>query len=135
MENITLQATENTPGISLDCKEHKLFFDGDSRPEDVQKFFTPIMDWLDQYANYIYFLKDKSSAPINITCGFKFEYFNSSSAKYVMDIINKLGEIGNSSDQVNLTVNWHYEEMDEDMLEAGEEFQEMVNVDFNFVKE
>ena len=133
MENYKVRATENTPEIDLNHTTHSLMFSGDSRPEDVQKFYTPVMKWLDEYSNYLYFLKDKSSSPIEIKCEFKFEYFNSSSAKYVMDIINKLAEIENIGNNIGLKVNWYYEEMDEDMLEAGQEFESMVNAEFNYI--
>lgn len=129
MENYKLDVTENTPLVDLNFENHKLRFEGDSRPEDVQKFFHPILDWLDDYSEHIASL----GTEVEISCDFQFEYFNSSSAKYVMDIVTQLGTINSSSDKVKLNINWHYEEMDEDMLEAGEEFEEMVNIPFNFV--
>ncbi len=133
MDNYRSELTENTPLLDLNHSNHTLVFEGDSRPEDVQKFFNPVLEWLDNYANYVYFLKDKSSSPIEINCNFKFEYFNSSSAKYIMDIIVKLGEIQSAADSIKLNVNWYYDEMDEDMEEAGEEFADMVGVKFNMV--
>ncbi|TXB63919.1 DUF1987 domain-containing protein [Vicingus serpentipes] len=131
MENYKVEATENTPLIELDHNNHTLLFQGDSRPENVQQFYSPVIEWLDNYWKHLYFLKDLNNASIKIDCNFKFEYFNSSSAKYIMDIITMLSKFDNG---VTLNINWYYEEMDEDMQEAGEEFEDMMGVKFNFIQ-
>lgn len=127
MEVLNLELTENTPKIILDPNNHNLEFEGDSRPEDVQKFFQPIMNWLNDYEAF-----SKTAGVINLNANFKLEYFNSSSAKYIMDIILKLGKIA-EPENITLNINWHYDEMDEDMLDAGEEFEDMLDVEFNFI--
>ncbi|MCT4582586.1 MAG: DUF1987 domain-containing protein [Flavobacteriales bacterium] len=128
MEALKLELTENTPKIVLDHTTHALEFEGDSRPEDVQKFFQPVMNWLNDYESYV-----QSAGDVTLNANFKLEYFNSSSAKYIMDIILKLGKIAEPGN-VTLNINWHYDEMDEDMLDAGEEFEDMLDVEFNFVE-
>jgi len=133
MNTFILESTENTPGIILDHTKNYLEFIGESRPEDVKKFFTPIFEWLDNYKSHLYFLADKSSAPISVNTCFKMEYFNSSSAKYFLDLFMKLGEIDKGNTNVKVNVDWHYNEMDEDMRDAGEEFEKMVGLKFNLV--
>ncbi len=128
MEALKLELTDNTPKIILDHTSHSLEFEGDSRPEDVQKFFQPVMNWLNEYEGYV-----QSAGDVTLNANFKLEYFNSSSAKYIMDIILKLGKIAEPGN-VTLNINWHYDEMDEDMLDAGEEFEDMLDVEFNFVE-
>lgn len=128
MEALKLELTDNTPKIVLDHTKHELEFEGDSRPEDVQKFFQPVMNWLNDYEGYV-----QSAGDVTLNANFKLEYFNSSSAKYIMDIILKLGKIAEPGN-VTLNINWHYDEMDEDMLDAGEEFEDMLDVEFNFVE-
>lgn len=128
MEALKLELTDNTPKIVLDHTKHELEFEGDSRPEDVQKFFQPVMDWLNDYEGYV-----QSAGEVTLNANFKLEYFNSSSAKYIMDIILKLGKIAEAGN-VTLNINWYYDEMDEDMLDAGEEFEDMLDVEFNFVE-
>lgn len=132
MEKLLLEGTDNTPQVTLDNEKHIIHFKGDSRPEDVRKFYLPILEWLGEYEKHLYFLKDQS-AGINLTANFEFEYFNSSSAKYLMDIIVKLGELA-SIDKIKFTLNWYYDAMDEDMLDSGEEFQDMLGIKFNFIK-
>ena len=129
MNVLNLEETTNTPKVLLDPSNHKIEFEGDSRPEDVQQFFTPILDWLEDYENLV----SSVGSDTTITCKFQFDYFNSSSAKYVMDIISQLGEIKDSNEKINLEINWHYDEMDEDMLDAGKEFEDMLEIKFNFV--
>lgn len=132
MEKIVLEGTDNTPELNLDHEVHSLLFRGDSRPEDVRTFYLPILDWLENYEKQLFFLIDQGGS-IVVKCNFEFEYFNSSSAKYLMDIISKLGDIA-KIDGVTLDLNWYYDVMDEDMLESGEEFEDMLGVKFNFIK-
>ena len=33
-----------------------------------------------------------------------------------------------------IVINWHYEEDDEDMLEAGEDYQSIINVPFKMIE-
>jgi len=131
MEIFKTELTNNTPAVTLDHNQNLIEFEGDSRPEDVQKFYSPILEWLGNYEKHLFFIKENSNGNVVATCNFKFEYFNSSSAKYVMDIILKLGEI-TSKNNVKLNLNWHYDEQDEDMKESGEEFEEMLDIKFNY---
>lgn len=134
MEQYNISQTENTPSILLDNNKHLIEFEGDSRPENVQKFYAPVMEWLDNYDKYIYYLKDlNGNISFNITCNFKFEYFNSSSAKYIMDMLIALGKIAQTH-QLKLHVNWHYDSIDEDMLDAGKEFEKILNIPFEYIE-
>jgi len=56
-------------------------------------------------------------------------YFNTASSKLIMDILLKLEEM--VEDGANIKVEWYYQEDDEDMMEAGEEFSDIVEVDFD----
>ena len=51
MDNYRSELTENTPLLDLNHSNHTLVFEGDSRPEDVQKFFNPVLEWLDNYVS------------------------------------------------------------------------------------
>lgn len=57
-------------------------------------------------------------------CSFDFEliYFDSSSAKAMMTLLDKLEEAATQGAAV--TINWHYDEEDDTMRELGEEFGE-----------
>ena len=36
--------------------------------------------------------------------------------------------------KTSITINWHYEEDDEDMLEAGEDYQAIINIPFKMIE-
>jgi len=59
------------------------------------------------------------------------EYFNTSSSKCLLDIFRKLEAI-NQSGRSNVKVSWVYDSDDEDMMEAGEDYQALVKVPFEF---
>ena len=46
---------------------------------------------------------------------------------------NNLREIETTGTDIN--INWYYEPMDEDMFEAGEDYSELLELEFNFVEE
>lgn len=129
MENYIVEPSGNTLAVSLDADNHHFKFEGDSRPEDVPVFFDPIMNWLENYAEHL----KMTGEEVKILCDFELEYFNSSSAKYIMDIFHWLSVTNSENPKIHLTINWHHEEIDEDMIEAGKEFEEIVNIPFNYI--
>ncbi|MBC7694485.1 MAG: DUF1987 domain-containing protein [Burkholderiales bacterium] len=133
MENLIIQGTDSTPGIILDKQKHYIEFTGDSRPENVKMFFEPVLNWISEYMNHIYFFSNESSKKINIIVDFKFEYFNSSSAKYIIDIINALTKIKSTNKNVDLCLNWCYEEDDDDIKDAGQEFVKITGIPMSFI--
>ena len=122
MEVINIKGTEDTPNVILDKENGKFEISGRSLPEDVNMFFEPIMDWIDEYAE----------APLdNTVFNFKLEYFNTASSKVILDILLKLEEIVEDGKEVE--IKWHYHEDEEDMLEAGEEYADIVSIPFEYV--
>lgn len=128
MEKLTLAPTLNTPGVNLDPVGNKFELKGESRPENVRNFYLPILDWLEKFAGEL--PAGDGSTPLNFS--FNFEYFNSTSAKYILDIFKILNSINSSGKAVN--VSWHYEEDDEDMYEVGMEMSRMAGIEFEYVK-
>jgi hypothetical protein len=96
---------------------------GRSLPEDVVKFYKPILDWLDEYVQ----------SPNDATVfNFKLSYFNTASSKIILDILMKLE--GMHDDGKNISIKWHYPSDDEDMMEAGEEYADIVDVPIDLVE-
>lgn len=131
MEPLLIEATEATPKIVFEPSRSNFEFDGCSRPENVREFYTPVLEWLERYKLV---LKDGGSAEYQdnpLTFKFKLSYFNSSSAKFILDI---LMEINNYYIQgVNVKIDWYFEEGDEDMKDVGEELSDMVKFPFSYV--
>ena len=119
MEKFSIDGTPKTPSISFDLAAGVLEIKGRSIPENSIEFYKPLVDSLDKYAS-----SPKGQTNVNI----QLEYFNTSSSKCILDVFKKLEAIHKSGSAV--TINWHYEEDDEDMLEAGEDYQAIINVPF-----
>ena len=122
MEAIKLTGTDDTPDIILDAKNQIFKISGRSIPEDPNKFFTPILDWLDSYT--------ENPNPKTIF-NFKLEYFNTSSSKLILDILIKLEKI--YDDGKDVLIRWHFPDDDEDMEKAGKKYTDMVGVPFEHV--
>ena len=63
---------------------------------------------------------------------FNFNYFNSGSAKCILDICKILARL--KSQDLEASVRWHYVKGDEDMLEAGREMAQIVKLPFDFIE-
>jgi hypothetical protein len=128
MEKLTLAPTLNSPGVNLDPEGLRFEFKGESRPENVRSFYLPILQWLEKFADE----QNGKGGDRPLEVNFNLEYFNSTSAKYILDIFKIFNTIKNSG--TTLRVIWHYEEDDEDMYEVGMEMARMSGIDFEYVK-
>lgn len=123
MERISIEGTPKTPTVIFDADKGLLELKGRSIPENSIEFYKPIVESLDKYAS-----GPKSLTNVNI----QLEYFNTSSSKCILDLFKKLESIHKSGNEV--VINWHYEEDDEDMLEAGEDYQAIIKVPFKMIE-
>lgn len=117
MEILNLEGAEDTPKIILDKTNGIFEISGRSLPEDSAEFYRPILEWIAKYG---------ASPNPKTSFAFKLEYFNTASSKLILDILSKLEDIP------GMSVMWYYNEDDEDMQEAGEEFSELVEIPFEF---
>jgi hypothetical protein len=123
MENLHLEASAKTPEVVFDSNSGKLLLKGRSIPENSIEFYKPLNDWIDSY----------SSDPKEVTTiDVKLEYFNTSSSKCILDLFKKLERLNTSGSEVS--VNWYFEEDDEDMEEAGEDYQAIIKLPFNMIE-
>ncbi len=123
MESILIEGTTKTPSIKFEPSKGILEIKGRSIPENSIEFYKPLIEQLEFYSN---------TPQSNTNVIIQLEYFNTSSSKCILDVFKKLVAINNKGSQV--LVNWHYEEDDEDMLEAGEDYQAIINVPFKMVQ-
>ena len=131
MEKLIIDATLNTPSIILDPEKNLFQFTGESRPENVRNFYIPVLEWLENYTSEVA-SQDKEHKSRAHEFHFNFEYFNSTSAKYILDLFKTLSNL--HSEGINVLVYWHYEEDDEDMLEVGKEMSRMSRLTFDYIK-
>jgi hypothetical protein len=123
MESVKIEGTPKTPTIEFDRETGKLAIKGRSIPENSIDFYKPLIDWLDDYA-----MKPADETVVHV----QLEYFNTSSSKCILDVFKKLESIKRSGK--NVAVKWHYEEDDEDMLEAGEDYDAIIDIEFEMVR-
>lgn len=124
MDALIIEQTDDTPTVHLDLAGGKFEFSGKSLPEDVTTFYEPVFNWLKQY---------EDEADGENTFDFKMTYFNTASSKIILDILMRLEEISEGGKKINIA--WYYEEDDEDMQEAGEEYSEIVEeISFKFIE-
>lgn len=123
MENLVLEGSPKTPTVKFNPEEGKLLIQGRSIPENSIDFYKPLVDILEEYAGNV-----KAATRVDIVL----EYFNTSSSKCILDVFKKLEKINEAGGGV--AINWHYEEDDEDMLEAGEDYQAIINIPFKMVE-
>lgn len=132
MKNIHLHKTDKSPQVILSKQLNHMRFSGISRLEENKEFYQPIIDWLVEYKMLMYFLSHIESQNKEINVEFEFEYFDSSSAKYLHNILKEFKEISTFS-KINLKICWIYDPQDLDMLESGLNFQEMLCLPFKFI--
>ena len=133
MQPLIIKSTDSSPDINCDSSLHLISITGESRPEDIKKFYSPLFDWLTEYENLLYYQSNVSENTINIKINFKLVYFNSSSLKVFIEIIDKINSIKANNNKLSMTINWFYDADDEDILEAGEEFVKMTGINMNFI--
>ncbi|MBV6511845.1 MAG: hypothetical protein FMNOHCHN_01331 [Ignavibacteriaceae bacterium] len=122
MENLVIYKTKSTLAVNFDARTGILELSGSSYPENTSEFFQPLITWIQNY-----FLQVTKPLTLNL----KIDYLNSSSIKFLSDIIDKLQHYYKSGGEVE--INWYYKEDDEDMKEMGEEIKEDVAFKFNLI--
>jgi hypothetical protein len=123
MEKYSIEGTPKTPTINFDMVGGNLEVKGRSIPENSIEFYKPLVESLERYAQ-----KPQATTNVNI----QLEYFNTSSSKCILDVFKKLESIQKAGSAV--TINWYYEEDDEDMLEAGEDYQAIISIPFKMIE-
>ncbi|MBS4014097.1 MAG: DUF1987 domain-containing protein [Bacteroidetes bacterium] len=119
MDVIKIKGSDDTPNVILDAENNIIEFSGRSLPEDVVTFYAPVIQWIEEYAK---------SPNLKTTVIFRLEYFNTASSKILLDILLKFEDIMKEGHEI--LIHWYYQEDDEDMQEAGEEYSEIVDIPF-----
>lgn len=122
MEPLFLNGKDDTPKIHFDKSAGIFEISGRSLPEEVINFYAPVIDWVE---NYVMQPND------NTVLRLKMIYFNSASQRYLLEVINSFEKIIQKGKNIN--IEWQYHEDDDEMREAGEEYQDLVNIPFTFL--
>ncbi len=123
VEVLKIEGTPKTPEVVMDSTAGKLMLKGRSIPENSIEFYKPLIDWIDEYGK---------TALAHTEIFIKLEYFNTSSSKCILDVFKKLE--GLKQDGKEVVVKWYYECDDEDMLEAGEDYEAILDLPFEMIE-
>lgn len=114
MTILSLAGTTRTPTVEFDFKTNQFALLGESYPEDVSEFYGPVITPLEAH------LRNQKGA--NISFKFEFLYFNSGTAKVVMQIFDMLEQVAAKGN--NVAIIWACEKDDDNIREIGQEFAE-----------
>ncbi len=120
MNNLLIVSTKKTPEVSFNV-DGRLKISGRSIPEDPTKFYDQLFEWI-----YFYCQEPSDITTLDI----ELEYFNSGSSKAILHILRALVDIAKNGKR--LSVNWYYEEGDDDIMERGEYYESILDFKFNF---
>ncbi len=121
MKVIKIKPTRTTPAVLLDPARGILKMYGRSSPENSIDFYYPIKSCLKDHV---------TSQKFDVRI--KLEYFNTSSSKCLYDLFKAIKSLGIKGTQVY--IHWYYQPDDEDMLEVGEDYSDMLDMPFSFVE-
>lgn len=121
MKRIFIQERDFIPGVILDKENGKFEITGKACPENMEEFYDPIFNWLDEYG------EDPNESTI---FSVKLIYYNTASSKALLKILQKLEKIHTNG--TNVKIAWYYEKDDEELLIAGEDYSELIKLPFEF---
>jgi len=122
MEQINIAGTLKTPAIKTNSQEGLIEIKGRSNPENSVAFYKPLFDWLVEYTKAP---GEKTTVKVQL------EHFNTSSSKCILEVFKKLEILKKENREI--VVNWYYEKNDEDILEAGENYEAMTTLPFKMM--
>jgi hypothetical protein len=114
-QKFILTATSRTPEVVIDPDNQCAVISGECYPEDSEKFFTELNRAVGDY-----FGAGKTSLTLEI----KLIYFNSSSARALMELMDLLEQ--RSTDGAKIEVRWFHDEDDD----VTKEFVEDIAADY-----
>ena len=110
MTELQLESTSRTPAVTLDPAAGRLVIAGESYPEDITAFYAQLTGAL---ATYFEGGAETLATEIRLT------YFNSSSARALMELLEQLDEAASSGTAV--TIDWYCDPDDDITREFAED--------------
>ncbi len=128
MNSLKIESTTFTPEINFDVENNTLSFLKVSKPANAITFYKPVFDFIDSFEK----TKVKSKIAKELVVDFKFDYFNTATAKVIYELLKKFKQINKQG--IDVIINWYYHPEDDDLLEEGEIMSEALDLKFNFKK-
>jgi hypothetical protein len=108
MKKIEIAARDQTPYVILDKENALMEIRGYSYPDEALEFYAEIIEWFKEYIQ-------SPNAETKVV--FDLIYVNSTSVKFINEILKKLDEI--LANGKTIAVDWFYMPDDEDMQQLG----------------
>jgi hypothetical protein len=122
MEVISIKGTQETPEVMLDSSKGVFEVSGKSLPEDVKEFYNPLLKWFDEYAK-----KPNPQTVLKI----KMDYFNTASSKMILELFEVVKKAHTAGSET--IIEWYYQEDDEDMQDAGQDYSDLIEMPFKLI--
>lgn len=115
------EPTRRTPGILLEPGRISIM--GRSISENPGELYRPAYEWIREYIR---------NNHTETTVEFGFEYINTSSTKWIYNIIREIAGVEDFTGKAKLI--WYYEKGDDDMCELGLILRSLVDCPFSVVE-
>ena len=123
MENLEIEGSHKNffiPTVNFNSKSGICELSGESFLEDTVEFYKPVVNWIENYIETI-------KSPIAFII--KLSYFNTSTSRSILDILNILKDYEDEGGEV--IINWHFDQNDIDMEEDIDDYIIDTNLDIN----
>jgi hypothetical protein len=124
IENIHIASTTNTPEVCFDANSRKLLLKGRSISENPFEFYKPLYSWIETYCEGLI---------AELVIEVRLEYFNTSSAKCLLEIFKKFERFNMGNSKVE--IHWYFQNEDEEMKDSGEDFQAIIAIPFKLIED
>lgn len=121
IQKYVVEPTRRTPRVLLG--PGKIFIVGRSIPENPGEFYRPVFDWIRSYVR---------AGGQRTSVEFGFEYINTSSTKWIYNIIKEISSMKDLSE--NVSICWYYDAGDEDMCELAVIMKSLVDCPFYVIE-
>lgn len=119
---IEIESTERSPKVTLSNIENRIEIEGVSMINHPLNFYKPVFYWLE---------KLKETSPPFLSLHINLSFFNTYTSKIILKIFQKALDF--ESKECKVKFYWHYEEDDEELKEAGEQYSSIISRQFTFI--
>lgn len=118
MKRLFFECDKQSPCVCCDKEQNVFEIGGRSFVKYSRQIYYEVLDWLNEY------VKDPNEKTI---ASFKFEFYDTSSAKMILEILRKLDNLHNQKGS-KVEIHWYFPEDDDDIEEAGEIYANLIDV-------
>jgi hypothetical protein len=123
MEPLFIPHTKTTPAILFDEAKGEFKITGRSIPADATIFYAPADKWAEKFTAQF--------QGTTITIDIMLDHLNTGSVRSILTILTKFIKMELKGKKV--TIQWHFEQEDEDIRDKGEEMSLILEHPFTFI--